>query len=134
VPASADTSETNTKSNRPAFEEIKDQGAYLYYAGISGNANLSARGLAIAHLPLSTLSASTTSASTTTTSTPHPIKFSFSLSIVDSCFYFRHTRYSEAVPWKLIYRSSTSCLGRVECKHLSRRCRSATSPYSGAPP
>jgi 5'(3')-deoxyribonucleotidase len=27
VPASADTNQTNTKSNRPAVEEIKDQGA-----------------------------------------------------------------------------------------------------------
>jgi hypothetical protein len=50
-----------------------------------------ARGLVVVHLPSSILSASTTTAST-----PHLIKLSFSMSIVDSCFYFCHTRYSGA--------------------------------------
>jgi hypothetical protein len=60
-----------------------------------------ARGLATAHLPPSTRSASTTSASTTTMSTPHLIKLSFSLSIVDSYFYFCRTRYWGAMLCKL---------------------------------
>jgi hypothetical protein len=50
-----------------------------------------ARGLAIVHLPSSILSVSITTAST-----PHLIKLSFSMSIIDSCFYFCHTRYSGA--------------------------------------